>query len=190
MTTQQQRTANRKNARLSVGPKTAAGKARAAANAQRHGLAVSIRSDQRLAAEAETLARKIVGGASDAARLNLSRAIAEAQVDLVRIRQARRDLLERALFSPDVIPPREGMKEVKALIRIDELTEQGLPIPIELMRVLARPRARIEEPVKFAMALSDLAGQLATMERYERRALSRRNSAMREFDAECAVMPP
>jgi hypothetical protein len=38
-------------------------------------------------------------------------------------------------------------------------------------------------PERFAIALTDTANNLATVDRYERRALSRRNSAMRAFDA-------
>jgi hypothetical protein len=192
MSTPRQRAANRENAGASTGPRTAAGKARAAANARRHGLAISIWSDCQLSDTAETLARGIAGADSDTAGLAVSRRIAEAQVDLMRVRQARRDLLEREQDSSDVEPPREAMKEVNALIRFDELTEQGRPIPPELRRVLEQAMQRTkepgtQEPAKFPSSSPLLAAQLAAIDRYERRALSRRNSAIRMFDAARAI---
>src|SRR5215831_16410165 len=45
VTTERQRAANRRNARSSTGPRTAAGKARVAQNAVRHGLNVAIADD-------------------------------------------------------------------------------------------------------------------------------------------------
>ena len=62
MSTTRQRTANRGNAGASTGPRTAAGKARAAANARRVAFAISIGSDRRLSDTAETLARDIAAG--------------------------------------------------------------------------------------------------------------------------------
>jgi hypothetical protein len=45
--------------------------------------------------------------------------------------------------------------------------------------IMVRPQG----PAKFALILADMAAQLAVMARYERRALSRRNTAVRAFDA-------
>ena len=86
MTTDRQRRANRANAKSSTGPKTAAGKARAAQNALRHGLNVSVLSDPLLAPWSEAMARRIAGPDADAEALDWARRIAEAQVDLNRVR--------------------------------------------------------------------------------------------------------
>ena len=59
MTSERRQRANRANARSSTGPKTAGGKARAAQNAFRHGLNVSVLSDPSLAPEVEAMARRI-----------------------------------------------------------------------------------------------------------------------------------
>ena len=83
--------ANRANARRSRGPITAAGRARAAQNARRHGLSRPVRNDPAYAGDIAALARHIAGAYADAERLALAGCIAAAQVDLMRVRRARRD---------------------------------------------------------------------------------------------------
>ena len=90
MTSDRQQRANRANAKSSTGPKTAAGKARAAQNAFRHGLNVPVRSDPLLAPEIEAMARRISGPYADAETAERARRIAEAQFDLNRVRNSRR----------------------------------------------------------------------------------------------------
>src|SRR6516162_3934529 len=86
------------------GPLTAAGKARASQNARRHGLSLPALSDPAASAEIEDLVRKIcrfgadasanedtdhkIAAAADRELTRLARRIAEAQVDVVRVRRA------------------------------------------------------------------------------------------------------
>jgi hypothetical protein len=105
MTTPRQFKANRDNARASTGPRTTAGKARAARNARRHGLSVAIASDPTLAGEAEALARRIVGDGPPA--LAMARAFAVAQIDLDRVRTVRRHVLARLVADPGDAGPGE-----------------------------------------------------------------------------------
>ena len=86
--------ANRTNARASTGPRTTAGKQRAARNALRHGLSSPISSDPALATEVATLARQIAGKGASHEQQELAVRIAEAQIDLVRVRRARHDLID------------------------------------------------------------------------------------------------
>jgi hypothetical protein len=104
--------ANRRNGRKSRGPRTRAGKAIAAGNARRHGLTLPLGCDPALAGEADMLARQIAasvaGTAADAHGHTLAGRIAEAMIDLRRVRAAKLPLLaalaadpraRRALFS-------------------------------------------------------------------------------------------
>lgn len=148
--------ANRANAQSSTGPKTARGKVRAAQNARRHGLSLSIGADPKWSEQIESLAQEIVGEATDRESRERARRISEAQIDLKRIRQARHHLLVHNNDNPEC-----GMGELAP--------QDVLP----------------QRPQKFATILSDLAKQLTLMDRYEQRALSRRKFAIRAFDLAC-----
>jgi len=89
--------ANRANARMSTGPKTRHGRARSAKNAFRHGLSLTVQSDQALCEEVQALALQIAGRDASAHNQMLARQVAEAQIDLRRIRYARRQFLCEAL---------------------------------------------------------------------------------------------
>ena len=100
MTSARKIRANRANARASSGPKTAAGKAQSAQNAFRHGFNVPIWLDPDLASDVEALAQRIVGKSADANVLESARRVAEAQIDLRRVRSHRHRLIERAMADP------------------------------------------------------------------------------------------
>ena len=100
MTSDRKIKANRTNARASTGAKTAQGRARAARNALRHALSVPVCSNPVLSEEVETLAREIAGPDANAETPDLARQIAEAQIDLRRVRYARHHLLFCALANP------------------------------------------------------------------------------------------
>ena len=100
MTSTRKIEANRKNARASTGPKTAQGRARLARNALRHGLSLPVCSDPVLCEEVESLAREIAGTEADVEIRELARRVAEAQIDLRRVRHARHRLLSDALSNP------------------------------------------------------------------------------------------
>ena len=84
---------NRANAQRSTGPKTAAGKARVARNACRHGLNISALADPVLERDITDMTETLAGaGANEECRWHAFR-IAFAQIELVRVRRARLDLL-------------------------------------------------------------------------------------------------
>jgi hypothetical protein len=81
------------NARKSTGPTTAAGKKRSAQNARRHGLNVPACRDPAVACHIAHLSRAIAAANEDPQVIALAQRVAAAQVDLMRARRARPDLL-------------------------------------------------------------------------------------------------
>jgi hypothetical protein len=148
MTTARKVRANRQNARASTGPKSGTGKARSSANARRHRLALPIWSDPVLTANAVALAKHIAGVHPSPKVMAHAQQVADAQMEVVRVRRWRLDLMHQRLS----------------------------PLLFEV-----RPDAELS--LKKASILSDLTPQLQSLDRYERRAVSRRNRAIQSFTA-------
>jgi len=87
---------NRRNARKSTGPRSGAGRKRASRNAYRHGLTLSITSTAAYAKQLDKLVREIAGDTEDAIVLERARAVAQAELELARVRRAKVALIERA----------------------------------------------------------------------------------------------
>jgi hypothetical protein len=171
--------ANRVNAQISTGPRTNHGRARSAKNAFRHGLSLPIQSDQAPCEEVQALARQIAGQHVSAHIEILARRVAEAQIDLRRVRYARHQLLSDALADPHYesrADTRVKMRIIKQLLT-PKLADAPLPAFIEKL-LTTTP----EGPAKFATILSEESERLLAIDRYERRALSRRKFAIRALD--------
>ena len=185
------------------GPLTASGKARASQNARRHGLSVSVLRDRIATLEIEDLTRKICSSRPDAHAdedgtkgidavvgcdlVRIARRIAEAQVDLLRVRRARHDLISRAFSNPHFRPGKGLHAWIRQLARASKLLKQGLALPPDMRAAI---EAKPQGAEKLALILSDASAEFARMDRYERRALWRRKYAIREFDAARAAERP
>ena len=162
MTSKAKKKANRENSRKSTGPKSTLGKKRSSRNAFRHGLGIPLFRNPQLAADAEILARQIYND-DNPHLFDLAREIAVAEIDLSRIRKARAHAFLLCFVAVE------------------------FPAPLPPANLEAEPRD--ESPPADAEdydpqeSLDVLLTRLKAIDRYELRATSRRNKAMRRFEA-------
>lgn len=119
MTTPARIEANRLNARRSTGPRSTTGKARAAKNALRHGLAVPVAALVEYAERTRQMAAGIAGEAPAAARLAAAYRVAEATIDLERVAQARHLLGETLAAQVEAGAAEEAAATLTALAGLD-----------------------------------------------------------------------
>ena len=184
MASERQIAANRRNARKSTGPCSGAGRKRASRNAYRHGLTLSINSTAAFAKQLDTLVRKIAGDSEDAIVLERARAIAQAELDLARVRRAKLALIERASAFGELDPPQ---LTVAQLIRIANAFDRGkltiVPKPIDALATMPS-----QEPDRSAEAIRRVLPELRKLERYERRAAARRDRAISNRCTTCSCI--
>jgi hypothetical protein len=178
--------ANRLNARKSTGPRSSAGKKRAAHNAYRHGLSLSS-SSAALAQHVEKLAFRIAGSTQDEIALDLARAAAAAMLDLERVRRVKLALIERAsAFGALIFPKRfrTASAEVRWLVAMERWKRRGKglmpssPQPTDPLATMPS-----QEPDRSAEAIRRVLPELIKLYRYESRAVARRDKAIRNLSA-------
>lgn len=190
--------ASRENGRKGRGPKTQSGKARSSVNARRHGLSVALSQSSSAIQAIEELASLLAGDDRSPVRLSLCRDLAECQLDLLRIRRARTEILRDESrrrvrrTKKDFAAMRRDFKfKVKtapfADPQYDEIKRDApefldffvsdyifdLSIQFE-QQILEGSKDITPLPQGFSIII----GKLNALERYERRALSRRGKAL------------
>jgi hypothetical protein len=179
--TSKRKIANRQNARKSTGPKTRRGKAKASRNSVRHGLEQANYGVAGFSKKVKRLARALCKDTSDPFRYEQAVIIAESQILIARVRAARVAALEHPRAPAGSSPRHPG-------------ADQGAPAREQLRMGKMTPTTRQRRPCPDAQQegpeLGDSAAnvrrampELLSLERYERRAVSRRKRAIRRFDA-------
>jgi hypothetical protein len=182
MASERQIAANRRNAKKSTGPRSAFGKKRSNENAHRYGLAKPISSAD-FEEQLERLARQIAGDSDDIATLVLARVAAEAQLQLLRVKQVKKALIERATIFGRLDGPRyfrSELAEMRWLLAEIEWREgkrrSRPPTPVVLNPSAPLPE---DESERAAEATRRILLDLARVGRYENRAAGRRDRAVR-----------
>ena len=174
MASERQIAANRRNACKSSGPCSGAGKNRSSRNAYRHGLTASIPSTAAFAKQRYKLAREIAGNTEDPILLERARAVAQAELDLARVRRAKVALIERACAFGKLDPPRV-LSSLTRIVRLLNTIDRGRPIP---PKPIDSSATMPSEPYPSAEVVRRMLPELRKLDRYERRAAARRDRAI------------
>ena len=191
MVSDRKRTANRTNARTSTGPKTTGGKAASSKNSLKHGLSRIYGVSEDVDEEINSIARNFAPESSGVQVVGAAREIARWQLELKRIRLHRNRLFAQAV-KDRAFETKRGAHQLHALIKIlshrDSYRQEGhKPGRLTLSDIEkafgAAPLERLHKPTA---VLIELAGRLRAIHRYELRAITKRDSAIRKFDAAVA----
>ena len=184
MASQKQIEANRRNARNSTGPRSSAAKKRSGQNAYKHGLASGFVSHATMAKRRDQLARQIAGDSKNGIVLEHARAAAQAELDLARVRRVRVAVIHGVHARGALGPAYDMGSVIKAYLYLELVSEgktpRGRPPAIpELIDPLATMPT--QEPERTAEAIRRALPELIKLNRYELRAVSRRDRAIREI---------
>jgi hypothetical protein len=174
MTSERKLAANRNNAKRSTGPRTARGKLQVRSNATQHALAANALQDPRLVLQVERLVKAVCGEGKSELQLEQARDIAESQLLLTRARAARFAAMQS--LASIMRTRNEGIihsGEMKPKLDLDPADPKGEGVA-----------ARQFETFRRALA------EMMRYDRYERRASSRRQRAIRTLVATSILGTP
>src|SRR5262249_56136100 len=116
------------------------------------GVGGAVYSDPGWSEEIEALGGEIIGTDANQEMQALARRIAEAQIDLRRVRHVRHQILSQALSDPDYESEAMLGKKAALVIRCLRRFDRSAPIPDDMMEFLdSKPQG----PYKLAAVLTD-----------------------------------
>ena len=186
MTSAAQIAANRRNARRATGPRSPAGKARAARNALRHGLTARVVEGTPAAARVAELTAAILQDypSCDTSRA-LTREVAEAQRTLELVRLHRLSVTEAAGGNSDTYREPLNARDINKMCAVMDAHDKGRlrgGRGLERLLIKIRRGPPPQRAARLAEVYSRLQKSLTQLERYESRALSRRRRALEALD--------
>jgi hypothetical protein len=189
MASERQIAANRLNARKSTGPLSRAGKRRASRNAYRHGLASSRKPDDVTARKLDQFARQIVGDSNSEILLELARSAAEAEFDLARVRLAQVGLINHVSafgaidpFFDELAKDKAKWQRLRAELRHFKARLSGAAPQSPVQDFIdSAENMPTQQPERTVEAVRRALPELVKLDRYQVRAASRRNRAIKEI---------
>src|SRR5262245_42802733 len=177
MASERQIVANRRNARKSTGPRSGAGRERASRNAYLPD--VEHHLDRRICETVGNPCPQNRWRHQDPIKLERARAIAQAELELARVRRAKVALIERASAFGELDSPRLTEAQTTRLFNAFLGGRLVDPKPIDASATMPP-----QEPDRSAEAIRRVLPELCKLERYECRAAARRDRAIVNFIVE------
>jgi len=152
---------------------------RAGRNAFRHGLAARIILSDAVGKQVEEFARSIAGDTESPIKLACARTAAEAELELARVRRAKVALIERVARLGQIDPPEACSKTRRLGLYPKSGSLAGASYPFKPIE--SPDPMPLREPERSVEAIGRSLPELLKLDRYEHRAASRRDRAIREL---------